>query len=43
MRQILMIRGFNSYIHYVKKAGETDEVVIALKLTKLSDQWVVNE
>ena len=38
-----MIRGYNSFMYYVKSAGETDVAVIALKLNKMSTNWQVNE
>ena len=34
-----MIRGYNSFIYYVKRSGDTDDVVIAMKLNKISKQW----
>lgn len=43
MQEVLMIRGYNSYLYYVKQAGETDVAVIALKLSKMSTNWQINE
>ena len=43
MQPSMMIRGYNSYIYYVKKVGETDDAVVAMKFSHMSGQWQVNE
>ena len=39
MQPNMMIRGYNSYIYYVKKVGETDDAVVALKFSHMSGEW----
>ena len=39
----MMIRGYNSYIYYVKKVGETDDAIVAMKFSHMSGDWQLNE
>ena len=34
-----MIRGYNSFFYYVEKTGESDDVVIELKLSFIGSEW----